>query len=58
LLYDKNNNKNNEEGSNKFCSFLKNSLLPKGTSYKFAYVLHNSKWCYLKEIRTKNPSKI
>ena len=48
----------NQEGNNKFCSFLKNSLLPKGASYKFSYVLHNSKWCYLKEIKTKNPSKV
>jgi len=27
----------------KFCSFLKNSLLPRASKYKFPYVLNNDK---------------
>jgi len=58
LLYDEYNDKNiSHQEPEQFCSFLKNSLVPKGTSYKFPFILHNSKWCYLKEIRTKNPTK-
>jgi len=39
--------------SEKFCSFLKNSLLPKKSRYKFPFLLNNSK---LSDLRYKEQS--
>jgi hypothetical protein len=48
LLYQINQQFNPVKKNNKFCSFLKNSLLPRAAKYKFDYVLDNSKWNALK----------
>jgi hypothetical protein len=40
----------------KFCSFLKNSLLPKASRYKFPFLLNNDKWDYLK-FKQPKPNK-
>ena len=58
LLYKNSKNKKLDIGD-KFCSFLKNSLLPKASRYKFPYLLNNDKWDYLKfkQPKPSNPYK-